>query len=111
EVVWCSFPFVMVTVYARGAGHAADGELDLGGARSGRGAAVLLGAREGFVPEGHLPPSLERENLARATELCRAALGDEEFAAAYAEGDGLSMEEAAALLGRAADAISERAES
>ncbi|MEU6168671.1 BTAD domain-containing putative transcriptional regulator [Streptomyces tanashiensis] len=73
--------------------------------------AVLLGAREGFVPEGHLPPSLERENLARATELCRAALGDEEFAAAYAEGDGLSMEEAAALLGRAADAISERAES
>ncbi|MER7947159.1 BTAD domain-containing putative transcriptional regulator [Streptomyces sp. NPDC096079] len=82
----------------------------LGGAHA-RVAAVLLGAREGFVPVGHLPPSLERENLERATELCRAALGDEEFAAAHAEGDGLSMEEAAALLGRAADAISERAES
>jgi hypothetical protein len=54
---------------------------------------------------------MERENRARATELCRSALGDGEYAAAYAEGDDLSLEEVAALLGRAADAISERAES
>ncbi|MFH9721805.1 AfsR/SARP family transcriptional regulator [Streptomyces sp. NPDC017254] len=73
--------------------------------------AVLLGARDGLVPPGHLAPPMERENLARATELTRSVLGEEAFAVAYAEGDGLSLEEAAALLGRAADAISERAES
>ncbi|MFF0275251.1 BTAD domain-containing putative transcriptional regulator [Streptomyces sp. NPDC004330] len=78
------------------------------GARTG---AVLLGARDALVPPGHLAPPMERENLARASDLCRAALGAAEFAAAHAEGGGLSMEEAAALLGRAADAISERAES
>lgn len=54
---------------------------------------------------------MERENRARATELARSAVGDGEFEEAYAEGGGLSLEEAAALLGRAADAISERAES
>ncbi|MBP2581713.1 putative ATPase/DNA-binding SARP family transcriptional activator [Streptomyces sp. PvR006] len=78
------------------------------GTRTG---AVLLGARDALVPPGHLAPPMELENLARAEELCRAALGDAEFAAAHAEGGGLSLEEAAALLGRAADAISERAES
>ncbi|MER5205301.1 BTAD domain-containing putative transcriptional regulator [Streptomyces sp. NPDC002825] len=82
----------------------------LGGAPS-RTAAVLLGAYEGLLPPGHLPPPMERENRARATELTRSALADGEFEAAYAEGGGLSLEEAAALLGRAADAISERAES
>ncbi|MFF8376342.1 BTAD domain-containing putative transcriptional regulator [Streptomyces sp. NPDC015661] len=76
-----------------------------------RTAAVLLGAYEGLLPPGHLPPPMERENRARATELTRSALADGEFEAAYAEGGGLSLEEAAALLGRAADAISERAES
>lgn len=82
----------------------------LGGPEARTGA-VLLGAREGLVPPGHLAPPMERENLARATELTRSVLGGEAFAAAYDEGDGLSLEEAAALLGRAADAISERAES
>ncbi|MFC8763577.1 BTAD domain-containing putative transcriptional regulator [Streptomyces sp. NPDC057193] len=82
----------------------------LGGPRARTGA-VLLGAREGLLPPGHLSPPMERENLERATELVRSVLGEEVFAAAYAEGDGLSLEEAAALLGRAADAISERAES
>ncbi|MFI8965106.1 BTAD domain-containing putative transcriptional regulator [Streptomyces sp. NPDC053493] len=76
------------------------------GGPSARTAAVLLGAYEGLLPPGHLPPPMERENRARATELARAALGDEkEFEAAYAEGGGLSLEEAAALLARAADAI------
>ncbi|MGW6396303.1 AfsR family transcriptional regulator, partial [Streptomyces sp. NPDC055103] len=82
----------------------------LGGAAARTGA-VLLGAREGLVPPGHLAPPLEEENLARATEIVRSVLGEAAFAAAYAEGDGLSVEETAALLGRAADAISERAES
>ncbi|MFJ2057012.1 AfsR/SARP family transcriptional regulator [Streptomyces sp. NPDC087908] len=78
------------------------------GARTG---AVLLGARDALVPPGHLAPPMERDNRARAEELCRAALGDTEFAVAHAEGGALSLEEAAAVLGRAADAISERAES
>ncbi|MFE6227710.1 BTAD domain-containing putative transcriptional regulator [Streptomyces sp. NPDC057854] len=82
----------------------------LGGA-SARTAALLLGARDALVPDGHREPGMERENLERATELARAALGPDAFAAAHAEGGGLSAEEAAALLGRAADAISERAES
>ncbi|WP_282691937.1 BTAD domain-containing putative transcriptional regulator [Streptomyces sp. CC208A] len=81
------------------------------GGPGARTAAVLLGARQGLVPAGHRQPTVERENLERATELTRAALGEAAFAAAYAEGDGLSHEEAAALLGAAADAISERAES
>ncbi|WP_346169841.1 AfsR/SARP family transcriptional regulator [Streptomyces roseofulvus] len=81
------------------------------GGESARTAALLLGARDALLPEGHREPGLERENLARATELARAALGEDAFAAAHAEGGGLSAEEAAALLGRAADAISERAES
>ncbi|MER7518002.1 tetratricopeptide repeat protein, partial [Streptomyces sp. NPDC126499] len=75
------------------------------GGPNARTAAMLLGAYEGLLPPGHLPPPLERENLARATELTRAALGDEgAFEAAYAEGGGLSLEEAAALLA-GADAI------
>ncbi|MEV5974830.1 tetratricopeptide repeat protein, partial [Streptomyces sp. NPDC051921] len=75
------------------------------GGPSARTAAVLLGAYEGLLPPGHLPPPMERENRARGTELARAALGDEaEFQAAYAEGGGLSLEDAAALLERA-DAI------
>ncbi|MFJ5139079.1 BTAD domain-containing putative transcriptional regulator [Streptomyces sp. NPDC088707] len=82
----------------------------LGGPEARTGA-VLLGARDALVPPGHLAPPMERENLARAAELCRAELGAAEFTAAHAEGGGLSLEEAAALLGRAADAISERAES
>ncbi|MFE2012533.1 BTAD domain-containing putative transcriptional regulator [Streptomyces sp. NPDC059491] len=82
----------------------------LGGA-SARTGAVLLGARERLVPPGHLAPPLERQNLERATEAVGAVLGVDAFAAAHAEGDGLSLGEAAALLGRAADAIRERAES
>ncbi|MEU2503674.1 BTAD domain-containing putative transcriptional regulator [Streptomyces sp. NPDC007863] len=81
------------------------------GGEAARTAALLLGARDALVPDGHREPGLERENLARATELARAALGADAFEAAHAEGGGLSAEEAAALLGGAADAISERAES
>ncbi len=72
---------------------------------------VLLGAAEALLPPEHLSLPLEADNLRRATELTRSALGEDAFAAAHAEGGGLSLEEAAALLGRAADAISERAES
>ncbi|MFF6774741.1 BTAD domain-containing putative transcriptional regulator [Streptomyces sp. NPDC012637] len=75
------------------------------GGPSARTAAVLLGAYEALLPPAHLAPPIERENVARATALARAALADDEaFEAAYAEGGGLSLEEAAALLERA-DAI------
>ncbi|MFI8516680.1 BTAD domain-containing putative transcriptional regulator [Streptomyces sp. NPDC085481] len=71
-----------------------------------RTAAMLLGAYEVLMPPGHLPSPVERENVARATALARAALADDaEFEAAHAEGGGLSLEKAAALLERAADAI------
>ncbi|MFJ5830118.1 AfsR/SARP family transcriptional regulator [Streptomyces sp. NPDC093089] len=82
-----------------------------GGPEAARAGAVLLGARDGLLPAEHLPPPLERENLDRATELVRSVIGEDEFAVAHAEGDGLSLEEAAAVLGRAADAIRERTES
>ncbi|MFD5327639.1 BTAD domain-containing putative transcriptional regulator [Streptomyces sp. NPDC127092] len=75
------------------------------GGPGARTAAVLLGAYEALLPPAHQAPPLERENVARATALTRAALGDDTvFEAAYAEGGGLSLEEAAALLERA-DAI------
>ncbi|MFD7320949.1 BTAD domain-containing putative transcriptional regulator [Streptomyces sp. NPDC059875] len=72
--------------------------------------ARLLGAHPGLLPEGHLLSPPERDSLERATELARSVLGDKAFEAAYAEGGGLSLEEAAALLERA-DAINKRAES
>ncbi|WP_328944978.1 winged helix-turn-helix domain-containing protein [Streptomyces sp. NBC_00250] len=97
----------MPSVHLTGAAWALAG-LGGPGARTG---AVLLGAREGLAPPGHLLSPLEAENLTRATELTRSVLGEDAFEAAHAEGGGLSLEEAAALLGRAADAISERAES
>ncbi|MFF9910772.1 BTAD domain-containing putative transcriptional regulator [Streptomyces sp. NPDC013457] len=66
--------------------------------------ARLLGAVPGLLPESHLLSPPERENLERAMALARSVLGDEAFEAAYAEGGGLSLEEATALLARA-DAI------
>ncbi|MEU8520259.1 BTAD domain-containing putative transcriptional regulator [Streptomyces sp. NPDC048577] len=70
-------------------------------------AARLLGAVPGLLPDGHLLAPLERENLETATRLTRSSLGDEAFEAAYAEGGGLSLEEATALLD-GADAITGR---
>lgn len=40
----------------------------------------------------------EREDFALAQELTRAALGDAAYEKAYAEGGGLSLEEATALI-------------
>ena len=68
-----------------------------GGSRA-RDAARCLGAAEQFLPPGHVPSYLERETLARAVADTRAALDEEAYEAAYAEGGGLSMEEATALV-------------
>ncbi|MFB6776314.1 BTAD domain-containing putative transcriptional regulator [Streptomyces sp. NPDC056352] len=70
----------------------------LGGERRAADAARLLGAREGLLPAGHVEASLERDNHARAVELVRAILGEASYAALYAEGGGLTLEEAAALV-------------
>ncbi|WP_326792213.1 winged helix-turn-helix domain-containing protein [Streptomyces sp. NBC_00841] len=70
----------------------------LGGERRAADAARLLGAREGLLPAGHVEASLERDNHARAVELVRGVLGEAAYAAAYAEGGGLTLEEAAALV-------------
>ncbi|MBT2458366.1 winged helix-turn-helix domain-containing protein [Streptomyces sp. ISL-86] len=61
-------------------------------------AARLLGAYRAHLPPQHFPITTEREDAARTEELARAALGDAAYEAAYAEGGGLTLEEATALL-------------
>lgn len=70
----------------------------LGGPRRAHDAARLLGAYRAHLPLAHFPVTTEREDAARAEELARAELGDTAYEAAYAEGGGLTLEEAAALV-------------
>ncbi|MFI7315401.1 ATP-binding protein [Streptomyces venezuelae] len=60
-------------------------------------AARLLAVADGELPSGHFANTMEREIREGAEERCRAALGDGPYEAAYAQGGGLSLEEAAAL--------------
>ncbi|MCX5343952.1 BTAD domain-containing putative transcriptional regulator [Streptomyces atratus] len=69
----------------------------LGGKHRAALAARLLGAGKGLLPKGHVPTSMERHDYARAEELAVAVLGRAAYEAAYAEGGGLSLEEATAL--------------
>ncbi|WP_405753324.1 winged helix-turn-helix domain-containing protein [Streptomyces sp. NBC_00012] len=70
----------------------------IGGERRAATAARLLGAGRGLLPRGHVPTSMERDDWARAEELAVAVLGRAAYEIAYAEGDGLSLEEATALM-------------
>ncbi|MGW1225571.1 ATP-binding protein [Streptomyces sp. NPDC002530] len=70
----------------------------LGGRDGGELAARLLACAQELLPAGHFKTSMERDSFARAERLARAAAGDERFEAAYAEGGGLSLEEATALV-------------
>ncbi|WP_460064876.1 AfsR/SARP family transcriptional regulator [Streptomyces sp. YKOK-I1] len=70
----------------------------VGGGGRAADAARCLGAAASLLPPGHVAVRLERETVARATGAARAVLGDTAFEAAYAEGGGLSYEEAAALV-------------
>lgn len=72
------------------------GQVD-GGARAAD-AARLLGAADALLPPGHFSAPLEVENRARAEAAARAALDDGVYEAAYAEGAGLSFEQAGALI-------------
>ncbi len=73
----------------------------LAGADGGRravDAARCLGTADTLLPPHHVAVRLEREAHRLATERARTALGDPAFDAAYAEGGGLSYEEATALV-------------
>ncbi|MFG3493836.1 BTAD domain-containing putative transcriptional regulator [Streptomyces sp. NPDC047928] len=67
------------------------------GGSGARTAALLLGAHQAQLPPGHVPTPMERANWEQSLTLTRAVLGGEEFAAAYAEGGRLTLDEAAAL--------------
>ncbi|MBW5425809.1 hypothetical protein GKQ77_30315 [Streptomyces sp. BG9H] len=83
-----------VTVQLRIAARALA-ELD-GGSRAAD-AARLLAVAEREHPAGHFPNAIEREIYENAARLARAALGTDAYEAAYAEGGGLTLDEAAAL--------------
>ncbi|MPY30859.1 AfsR/SARP family transcriptional regulator [Streptomyces adustus] len=68
-----------------------------GGARA-RDAARCLGTAAWLLPPGHVAGVMERAVQDLAERSVRAALGDEEYEAAYAAGGNLSYEEAAALV-------------
>ncbi|MFH0175451.1 ATP-binding protein [Streptomyces cacaoi] len=68
-----------------------------GGSRAAD-AARCLGAADTLLPPSHVPPRVEREARDLAMARTRGALGDAEFESAYAEGGGLSYEEATALV-------------
>ncbi|MDF6021490.1 BTAD domain-containing putative transcriptional regulator [Streptomyces sp. JH34] len=70
----------------------------LGGEHRATLAARLLAAGQALLPDGHVPTSMERDDYAAAEELARGVLGDAAYESAYAEGGGLTLEEATALL-------------
>ncbi|MGW1888787.1 AfsR/SARP family transcriptional regulator [Streptomyces sp. NPDC002004] len=76
---------------------AARSFVGLGGSRA-RDAARLIGAADAGLPHGHVASPTERHARGEAEAAARAALGDARYEAAYAEGGGLSLDEAAALL-------------
>ncbi|MEU6182463.1 BTAD domain-containing putative transcriptional regulator [Streptomyces coeruleorubidus] len=77
-----------------GAGSLAD----LDGGHRARDAARFLGAADALLPSGHVAARQEREAREHAERRAREVLGDPAFESAYAEGGGLSPEEATALL-------------
>ncbi|MFH9614546.1 BTAD domain-containing putative transcriptional regulator [Streptomyces pratensis] len=76
----------------------------LGGEPRAALAARLLAAAQVLLPEGYVSTSMERDNYAAAEELARGVLGDTAYEAAYAEGGGLTVEEATALVQAYSDA-------
>ncbi|WP_326733125.1 AfsR/SARP family transcriptional regulator [Streptomyces phaeochromogenes] len=81
--------------------HLTTAALALSGADGGqrvRDAARCLGAADGLLPSGHFRSAMERDVREHAETAVRAALDEAAYEAAYAEGGGLSPEEAAALV-------------
>ncbi|KOG48690.1 ATP-binding protein, partial [Streptomyces decoyicus] len=68
------------------------------GESAGRDAARLVGAYDALRANSHVPPRVIRDDRARTEAAARALLGDTAYAQAYAEGGGLSIGEATALI-------------
>ncbi|MEV3908349.1 AfsR/SARP family transcriptional regulator [Streptomyces canus] len=85
----------MRTMYLHTAGLALAGAD--GGARA-RDGARCLGVGDALLPRNHVPTTVERTVRGDAERELRAVLGDAAYESAYAEGDGLSPQEAAALV-------------
>ncbi|MEU8786135.1 BTAD domain-containing putative transcriptional regulator [Streptomyces sp. NPDC048637] len=68
------------------------------GEKAGWDAARLLGAYDALGADGQVPPKLVRRDRARTEAAARALLGDAAYARAHAEGGGLSLGEATALI-------------
>ncbi|MEU5704114.1 AfsR/SARP family transcriptional regulator [Streptomyces aurantiacus] len=68
------------------------------GGRRAPDAARCLGAADALLPPGHFRVVMEREIRAQAEAAVREVLDDTAYNTAYAEGGGLSFEEATALL-------------
>ncbi|PJM97228.1 AfsR/SARP family transcriptional regulator [Streptomyces sp. CB01373] len=68
------------------------------GGRRARDAARCLGAADALLPPRHVASAMERHVRDEVVALTRELLGDEAYEAAYAEGGGLSAQEAAALI-------------
>ncbi|MEU9100621.1 BTAD domain-containing putative transcriptional regulator [Streptomyces sp. NPDC048361] len=71
-----------------------------GGTANGMDAARLIGAHDALLPDGHFSSPVEGEQRVSAERATRAVLDDAAYEAAYAEGGGLSAEEATALARR-----------
>ncbi|MFJ8000763.1 AfsR/SARP family transcriptional regulator [Streptomyces sp. NPDC096310] len=96
-------PLSLVIAPDMGAGHLLTAAWALSGlpaaeGRRGRDAARLIGAYEALLPAGHFRNTLEREQFAAAEAATRAVLDGPAYDAARAEGAGLSLKEAAALV-------------
>ncbi|MFE9400848.1 BTAD domain-containing putative transcriptional regulator [Streptomyces sp. NPDC006530] len=79
---------------------AAWGIAGLGGTGNALDAARLIGAHDALLPAGHFPSPGEARQRASAERVTRALLDDAAYAGAHAEGGGLSIEEATALVRR-----------
>ncbi|MGO4463361.1 AAA family ATPase, partial [Streptomyces sp. M-16] len=77
---------------------AARSRVSLGGSGGAYDGARLMGAYRALLPPEHFSVATERQDAARTEELARAELGDAGYEAAYAEGGGLTLEEATALI-------------
>ncbi|MEU9169197.1 BTAD domain-containing putative transcriptional regulator [Streptomyces sp. NPDC048420] len=85
----------MRTMYLRTAAIALAG---IDGGERARDGAHCLAAGDALLPSSHVPTGVEREVRVMAERSLRAVLGDEAYESAYAEGGGLSPQEAAALV-------------
>ncbi|MGV9338077.1 BTAD domain-containing putative transcriptional regulator [Streptomyces sp. NPDC003688] len=91
DVVVPHLPSLALTVAARALAHAGDED-------RARDAARCLGASVALLPAGHIRPGVEQRAWDLTEARVRAALDEAVYESAYAEGGGLSLAEATALV-------------